>query len=175
MTARLPVVGVMGSGSADGGRPAVELGRSLASLPVHLLTGGGGGVMTSVSRAFAEVPARRGLVLGVLPGDPGRGGAAPDGYPNQWVEVMVRTHLPARGEQGDDALSRNHINVLSSDVVIALAGGAGTRSEVELAARYGTPVAWFLPDAADDPAGDVPVLHALPEVMRFVRHHLGLA
>ena len=35
---------------------------------VHLLTGGGGGVMSAVSEAFHGVPERRGLVIGVIPG-----------------------------------------------------------------------------------------------------------
>jgi predicted Rossmann-fold nucleotide-binding protein len=37
-------------------------------------------------------------------------------------------------------LSRNHINVLSADAVVALPGGAGTRSEIDLAKRYGIPL-----------------------------------
>jgi predicted Rossmann-fold nucleotide-binding protein len=42
-------------------------------------------------------------------------------------------------------LSRNHINVLTSDAVLVLPGGSGTLSEVELAAEYGwTPVLLFL-------------------------------
>ena len=32
--------------------------------------------------------------------------------------------------------SRNHINILTSDLVILLPGGEGTASEAELAVRY---------------------------------------
>ena len=159
---RLPVVGVMGSGVRAHAELAAPLGRGLAEMGVHLLTGGGGGVMAAVSRAFAEVEDRAGVVLGVLPADgfqrtSGRGGRAgdaesgdaesepaqwepPPGYPNPWVEVAVRTHLDARGAAGDAASSRNHVNVLSSDVVVALPGGQGTASEVALALRYGRPL-----------------------------------
>lgn len=154
---RLLVVGVMGSGVRAHAELAVPLGRGLAGMGVHLLTGGGGGVMAAVSRAFAEVEDRAGLVLGVLPADgfqrtsrrAGRAGDAesepaqwepPPGYPNPWVEVAVRTHLDARGTAGDAASSRNHVNVLSSDVVVALPGGQGTASEVALALRYGRPL-----------------------------------
>ena len=64
---RLPVVGVLGSGSVAHEERARTLGRWLAGQGVHLLTGGGGGVMSAVSRAFSEVPNRRGLVIGIVP------------------------------------------------------------------------------------------------------------
>ena len=41
---RLPIVGVMGSGSESYSDQAARLGRWLAKQDVHLLTGGGGGV-----------------------------------------------------------------------------------------------------------------------------------
>ena len=153
LAGRLPVVGVMGSGTRTHDGLAAPLGRGLARMGVHLLTGGGGGVMTAVSRAFARVEDRAGLVVGVLPGGVGDGrgnggerggtelaGPPPPGYPNPWVELAIRTHLAARGAAGDTPDSRNHVNVLSSDVVVALPGGAGTASEVELALRYGRPL-----------------------------------
>jgi predicted Rossmann-fold nucleotide-binding protein len=45
-------------------------------------------------------------------------------------------------------MSRNHINALSGDVLIALPGGAGTVSEVMLAVRYGKPIVLFGPGDA---------------------------
>lgn len=138
--ARLPVVGVMGSGVRAHRAMAAPLGRGLARMGVHLLTGGGAGVMESVSRAFAEVEGRAGLVVGVLPGDAASVGGAPPGYPNPWVELAVRTHLDARGAGGSGPLSRNQVNILSSDVVVALPGGEGTASEVALALGYGRPL-----------------------------------
>ena len=39
---------------------------------------------------------------------------------NRFVELPIRTHLHLSGAQGTELASRNHINVLSSDVVIAL-------------------------------------------------------
>lgn len=139
----LPVVGVMGSGVRAHAELAAPLGRGLAKMGVHLLTGGGGGVMACASRAFAEVGSRAGVVVGVLPGrvgGPVAGASSPSGYPNPFVELAVRTHLDARGAEGDSAASRNHVNVLSSDVVVALPGGEGTASEVVLALRYGRPL-----------------------------------
>lgn len=59
----------------------------------------------------------------------------PAGYPNPYVELCINTHLPASGTQGTQCHSRNHINILTSDIVIALPGSAGTASEVFLARR----------------------------------------
>ena len=126
--ARLPIVGVMGSGSEAHQERAREVGCWLATEGVHLLTGGGAGVMASVSKAFHEMPGRRGLVIGVLPSSASRSQPKP-GYPNSWVEIPIVTHLPLSGERGTDPMSRNHINLLSSDVLIFLPGSAGTASE----------------------------------------------
>ena len=60
-------MGVMGSGSKGHERLSVCLGQWLAKKDVHLLTGGGQGVMSTVSKAFHEVQNRAGLVIGVLP------------------------------------------------------------------------------------------------------------
>ncbi len=140
----VPIVGVFGSGSVSHAAKSEPLGAWLARQGVHLLTGGGGGVMECVSRAFHAVSPRRGLVIGIIPGAVrnGRYESIP-GYPNRWVEVPIFTHLPLSGRRGTDTMSRNHINVLSADVLIALPGAAGTASEVQLALRYGKPVIAF--------------------------------
>lgn len=150
---RLPIVTVLGSGTSEHPNKAAPLGSWLAQQDVHLLTGGGGGVMTSVSRAFSETLPRSGSVVGVLPGDP-ESGEPPTGYPNPWVEIPIATHLPLSGERGMHAMSRNHINVLSGDVLIALPGGAGTASEIRLAVDYGRRVAVYV-----DSQEELPVVH----------------
>jgi uncharacterized protein (TIGR00725 family) len=142
---RLPIVGVMGSGSEAHEAAASRLGRWLAEEGVHLLTGGGGGVMAAVSHAFHETPGREGLVIGVIPCAEDNPAQPKPGYPNPWVELPIMTHLPLSGTRGTDPLSRNHINVLTADVLIALPGGAGTHSELELAKQYGRPIAVFAP------------------------------
>ncbi len=169
------MVGVMGSGARAHEELALPLGRGLARLGVHLLTGGGGGVMASVSKAFAQVGSRVGLVIGVVPASGGLGGGEPPpGYPNPWVEILVRTHLAAKGVQGASPASRNHVNVLSSDVVVALPGGAGTASEVELAVRYGRPLILFgEPDRALSLPGEVAATCRVAEVEAFIRRLLG--
>jgi uncharacterized protein (TIGR00725 family) len=176
MSGRLPVVGVLGSGDFEHAAKAEAVGRWLATQSVHLLTGAGKGVMEAVSRAFHAVPGRAGLVVGIVPC-----GEAPQtprpGYPNPFVELAILTHLPLSGTSGADPLSRNHINVLSSDVIIALPGGVGTASEVALALRYGRPIAAYVDARTDIPQlpQAVPMLGALAEVQDFVRRSLGKA
>ena len=173
---RLPIVGVMGSGVTADER-AAELGRELARLPVHLLTGGGRGAMEAVSRGFFEAKGRRGLVIGVLPADPDDPTRSRPGYPNPWIEIVIRTHLPLSGERGEHSLSRNHINVLTSDVLLALAGGAGTLSEVRLALRYGKPIAALVTGREDLPGlpQEVTTLTTAGEAVAFAARQLGLA
>jgi len=68
------------------------------------------------------------------------------GYPNEFVELAIYTHLPFSGPQGTHDLSRNHINVLSCAAIVALPGEAGTAAEVSLAIRYHKPVIIYSPN-----------------------------
>jgi len=144
---RLPVVGVMGSGSEFHEELASEVGRVLAGEGVNLLTGGGGGVMEAVSRSFIRTRGQgHGRVLGILPGDSdGDQAVERPGYPNAYVEIAIHTHLPLGGITGTSSMSRNHINILSSDVIIFLPGGDGTFSEFSLAKRYRKTIAGYFP------------------------------
>ncbi len=164
----------MGSGSSPHTARASQLGSWLAAQGFHLLTGGGAGVMSSASRAFRNVADRRGLVIGIIPCVEGEAGRPLDSYPNPWVDVPILTHLPLRGARGTEPQSRNHINILSSDVVVALPGGPGTRSELELALTYGRPlIAWL--GTRDEIPGlpvEVPVADEFSEIQRFVLSHV---
>lgn len=166
-----PLIGVMGSGSTEYREMAEPLGRWLAEQGYDLLTGGGAGVMAAVSRAFAAVPNRRGISIGVLPAGP------PAGYPNPYVDIVIRTHLPKRGNEGADVLSRNHITVLSSAVIVILPGREGTRTELALALHHRKPVIAFL-GAEGKIEGTLrmalpAVALTLEEVAAFIRQHLG--
>lgn len=147
---RRRVVAVIGSGQvADPSCGAV--GRLIATLGFDLLTGGGRGVMEAVSRAFYETEGRRGIVIGVVPAtvqgleslerrEATEITYAPAfGYPNEWIELAIYTHLPDSGRDSTLRSSRNHINVLSADAIVALPGGEGTWSEMWLATQYGVP------------------------------------
>lgn len=131
--------------------------------------------MAAVSRAFLSVPEKKGLTIGVLPGgECGRIDVERD-YPNAWVELPIYTHLPFSGTRGTEPLSRNHINVLSSDVLIALPGSHGTASEVQLAVRYDRPLIAYVRtrmDIAGLPAR-IPVATELATVQEFVRARIA--
>ena len=109
MNGRLAVVGVMGSGTSEHAGLAEPLGEALACMGVHLLTGGGGGVMAAASRAFASVEGRAGLVIGVLPGVAGgmrRAGGSGEVSPGL-PEPLGRTGGPdAPGEPAARAETR---------------------------------------------------------------------
>jgi uncharacterized protein (TIGR00725 family) len=140
-------VGVMGSGTYDHETLARTIGELLARLGVNLLTGGGRGVMRSVSRAYVQAPRQQGVCIGIIPCfSEGERSRPKDGYPNQFVELAIYTHLPHSGSRGREDLSRNHINVLSSAAVIALPGEEGTATEVSLAVDYRRPVIAYSPD-----------------------------
>ena len=139
---------------------ARQVGEWVAGQGFHLLTGGGDGVMGAVSQAFVEVADRVGLVLAIVPSvtsDPNYPPAP--GYPNPWVEIPIYTHLDRGGPHGDEPTSRNHINVLTSTVLVLLPGGEGTASEARLALRYGTPCIGYL-HARDEVPG-------LPDAIRI--------
>ena len=132
--------------------------------------------MAAVSKSFHETPNRRGLVIGILPCDESLE-KPKDGYPNQWVEIPVLTHLPLSGDRGTEPTSRNHINILTSDAIVALPGDAGTGSEVRLAVRYERPVIAFIESDQEIPElpNSVSISNSLEGVGTFVLTQLGLA
>src|ERR1051326_8712169 len=140
MAARRKVVLVAGDGANPHREKSAVVGEWVAQAGHHLLTGGGGGVMAAVTETFVESAGREGVALGIIPGGAiernGRFEYRTKGsaYPNNSVDVAVFTHL--LGEDPESHQSRNHINVLSADLVIALPGGSGTYAEIQLGKRY---------------------------------------
>ncbi len=119
------VIGVMGSGmplDEAAERMAYELGRLIAEAGWVLLTGGrASGVMDAASRGAAEAG---GLVVGVLPD-------------TDATQVSRHVDIPILTGMRD---ARNFVNALSSRVVVALPGEAGTLSEVAFALKAGRTV-----------------------------------
>ena len=141
------IIGVMGSGREEYREWVVPLARWIAEHGYDLLTGAGEGVMRVAAEAFIAVPGRRGLSIGIIPGEMVDGVYKPRaGYPNPHVELPVYTHLPLRGAQGQEPMSRNHVNVLTAHALVFLPGGPGTLSEAELALHYRKPAMLFGPE-----------------------------
>ncbi|MGN6315713.1 DNA-binding protein [Trinickia sp.] len=169
----MPIIGVMGSGSSEWPDLAEPLGAWIAFHGFDLLTGAGRGVMLSTARAFASVPERTGRSIGIMPSKahPLFGFAPIAGYPNPFVDLPVLTPLP-RKETDDleSALSRNYVNVLTSDVVIALPGGKGTLDEIRLATRFAKPLICIGPiDAFESVPDGTRIASELDEVFAFIR------
>ena len=148
---RTKIIGVMGSGNDDHVQLSKDVGNVIAKLDYHLLNGGGGGVMCAVSEAFSKTPDRRGHVIGVIRAKhktqlddvTGIRNYSPSNLPNKWIEIPIFTHLKDSGRKGKEESSRNHINVLTADLVVGLPGGSGTLSEIELAIEYEVPLIFY--------------------------------
>ena len=131
-----PVVGVMGGYHPPTPVEAYfALGAQLARDGFHVLTGGGGtmagGPVTSLLAGFSSVRDRAGRAIGVVPEDMREG-------LNPFNDTLIFTNLPAGHAHPN---SRNHLNVLLSDAIVALAGGPGTLHEIGLARHYGRALA----------------------------------
>jgi uncharacterized protein (TIGR00725 family) len=116
-------IGVVGASEAGAQQlaHAEDVGRRIAEAEAILVCGGRGGVMEAACRGASNAG---GITIGILPGTDRR-------EANEWVQIAIPTGL---GEL------RNGLIVRSADVLIAIAGGYGTLSEVALALRAGTPV-----------------------------------
>ncbi|NHV28444.1 DNA-binding protein [Burkholderia sp. D-99] len=165
-------IGVMGSGKEPWLAFSEPLGAWLAQAGFNLLTGGGQGVMLAVARAFAGVPGRAGRSIGILPtqADPLAGFVPLDGYPHPFVDIPILTPLPRREPDAEPhTINRNYVNVLSSDLIVALPGGHGTAEEIALAQRWRKPLVCFGPDGAfASLAPDATCTSSLDDVIRFV-------
>ena len=168
----MAIIGVMGSGQSAWEAFANPLGIWIAQNGHDLLTGGGDGVMLAVSRAFAATPGRLGRCIGVVPtqADATHGFVALQGYPNPFVDLPILTPLPKREASAPPgSLSRNYINILTSVVVVALPGSAGTLDEIGLALRFAKPVMCFGPaDAFSAVPDEVKKSAQLDEVTTFI-------
>lgn len=118
-------IGVMGSGeNGDAAllQKARDLGQAIAQQGWVLVNGGRNSGVMDASALGARTAG--GLVIGILP-DEGIARAS------RHLDIAIRTGM------GD---GRNYVNVLSSDIVVAMEGGAGTISEVALALKAGRTV-----------------------------------
>lgn len=147
MDPKLSIIGVIGSGGETHSELSVPLGKWIAENDFHLINGAGAGTMTAVAKAFTEVPDRKGLSLGIVPSNDfcdtpenRKNHSNPLNYPNPYIEIPIKTHLPLSGSQGLETGSRNHIVVLTANIVVALPGTSGTRSEIQLCLDYKKPL-----------------------------------
>jgi len=118
------IIGVMGGGNASlkDTEAAYLLGSLIAKQGWILLNGGrNAGIMEASAKGAGD---QGGLTVGILPDD-------------NYSMVSEYIQIPILTGMGN---ARNCINVLSSNVVVAFPGGAGTISEIALALKYGKTV-----------------------------------
>lgn len=168
----MPIIGVMGSGKTEWPELSAPLGAWIAEQGFDLLTGAGLGVMLSTARAFATTPDRKGRSIGVVPTEahPGLGFVPLSGYPNPYIDLPILTPLPRKlADAPEGALNRNYVNILTSDVVVALPGSQGTLDEIRLATRFSKPLICVGPDTAFEgvPEGTL-IVATLQDVFAFV-------
>ena len=113
------IVGVMGGGQASAPdiQAAYELGTLIAAQGWILLNGGRNAGIMNASAKGAR--AQGGITVGILPDDSIR-------RVSEYIQIPIVTGM------GD---ARNNINVLTSNIVVACPGGAGTISEIALALK----------------------------------------
>ena len=113
------IIGVMGGGkaSSDDAEAAYRLGSLIAKQGWVLLNGGrNAGIMEASARGAKD---HGGITVGILPDD---------NYDNlsECIDIPILTGMGS---------ARNSINVLSSNIVVACPGEAGTLSEIALALK----------------------------------------
>lgn len=104
---------------------AYQIGKMIALEGWVLLNGGrSSGVMEATAKGAWE---NGGITVGVLPADNTNSAS-------KYIDIPIVTGM---------GLARNVINILSSDIVIALPGRAGTISEIALALNHDKRVILF--------------------------------
>jgi len=127
----IKTVGIIGD-SAE--RPelnkiAEKMGMLIAKEGYTLITGGRQGIMQAASRGAKSLNPRpeTSRVIGILPGIDETGS-------NPYIDYVIPTGV---------GWARNQIVVLSSDIVVAIGGGAGTLCELSYSWVYKKPILAF--------------------------------
>ncbi len=132
---RAPVVGVIGRErlkyeNLDDHHPLVaarEAGFRLAAAGLTVVTGGLGGIMAAASEGVQMAGGTSVGIIPLLSGDDSN-----SRWVNPYQSILIRTHLEQR--------ARIPIIVDSSDLLLVINGGGGTRIEAERALANGIPV-----------------------------------
>ncbi len=121
-------IGVIGSNSSQCSKDlydfAYNLGVLLGKKGNTILNGGMQGIMEAVSKGVKDSGNAESLVVGILPFETAQNA-------NGYLDIKIPTGI---------GYARNSILVLSSDILIALGGGAGTLNEISYAWQYGKKV-----------------------------------
>lgn len=121
-------IGVIGSNESQCSETlydfAYQLGLYLGKQGHTILNGGMQGTMEAVSKGVKDSKNEKSTVVGILPFDNTE-------KANPYLDIAIPTGV---------GFARNAILVLSSDILIALGGGAGTLNEISYAWQFGKKV-----------------------------------
>lgn len=144
----------------------LELGRELVSAGHTIVCGGVQGFMEAVCKgAHSAEGYTFGTTVGILPGET-------KAEANEYVDIVIPTGM---------GWARNQLIVNAADVVVAVAGGAGTLSELAYAWQAGKPVACYtqfegwtqrLADTALDlnrKGGEMKPVSSIEEILSFIK------
>lgn len=172
MFEKLKIVGVMGSGKQSHENLAVPLGHLLAQKKCHVLNGAGKGTMTSVAKSYVQTSPRFGKIIGIIP-CADHGLTPKEGYPNPYVEITIYTPLPTHNLDDKDAVNRNHLNIMSSDLIIALPGTKGTKNEVDIVLTMKKPIIGFGEEVQFEGfSSALEITNNLHKIEKFIDSHL---
>ena len=121
-------IGIIGSNESQCSKELYEfahrLGAFLGKKGCTVLNGGMQGTMEAVSKGVKSIENTKSKVVGVLPFEDSQ-------KANKYLDITIPTGI---------GFARNSVLVLSSDVLIALGGGAGTLNEISYAWQFGKKV-----------------------------------
>jgi len=139
---------------------AYQIGAMIAREGWVLLNGGrASGIMEASAKGAKD---NGGITIGILPVDD-------PVWASQYIDIPIVTGM---------GIARNVINILSSDLIIALPGRAGTISEIALALNYGKEVILFRFDVSEwlkpyQKEGKVHFINELDELRVFIKKKLS--
>ncbi len=118
-------IGIIGSNKSQCSKELYEFSYSLGLLLGEkentIINGGMQGTMEAVSKGVKDSNNKQSKVVGILPFDN-------KDKANKYLDIVIPTGI---------GFARNSIIVLSSDIIIALGGGAGTLNEISYAWQFG--------------------------------------
>ena len=127
MESRKKIIAIIGTASASKEviSAAEQLGTLLIDNGFRIISGGLSGVMKAVSQGARKSEKHQdGDIIGILPG-------FNKSDANEFVDIVIPTGF---------GFARNLIIVAAADIVVAVAGGSGTLSEIAFAWQYRKPI-----------------------------------
>jgi len=98
----------------------IQLGHRMASAGYLIVQGGRDGFMEALCKGARKTATGQFVTIGILPG-------FKQNEANEWCDVVLPTGI---------GYARNQMTVLAADIVVAVAGGPGTMSEITYAMQF---------------------------------------